>query len=141
MFAGLKNLSLMSKVLFLFSLVVLFVWVIPSMINYYENVQKYELKVKELQQISSKYGIEEEAQPFTVEGFKKDTTSLSSTVDIVSPEAKVYNLTMQIDKDKIANFNSFLETLSLRYLVQIDGVLQFEEKDKVLEVKMTFREL
>ncbi|MBU1668821.1 hypothetical protein KKC13_10425 [bacterium] len=141
MLAGLKKLSLMSKILFLLSLVVLFIWVIPKMVNYYENVHKYEAKVKELQQIGSQYGIAGEAQPFTIELFKKDTASLSSKVIVESPEDKVYNLTMHIDKDKISNFNSFLETLSLRYLVKIDGALQFEEKDKVLEVKMTFREL
>ena len=141
MLSGLKKLSLMSKVLFVLSLVVLFLWVIPNMVNYYENVKKYELKVKELQQISTQYGVAGEAQPFSIELFKKDTASLSSNVVVESPEAKVHNLTMYIDKDKITNFNSFLETLSLRYLVKIDGALRFEEKDKVLEVKMTFREL
>lgn len=141
MLKGLKKLSLMSKVLFLLSLVVLFIWVIPKMVNYYENVHKYEAKVKALHQISSQYGIAGEAQPFTIELFKKDTASLASKVMVESPEDKVYNLTMYIDKDKISNFNSFLETLSLRYLIKIDGALQFEEKDKALEVKMTFREL
>lgn len=141
MLEGLKKLSLMSKILLLLSLVVLFVWVIPKMVNYYENVHNYEAKVKELQQISSHYGIADEAKPFTVELFKKDTASLASKVMVESPEDKVYNLTMYIDKDKISNFNNFLETLSLRYLIKIDGALQFDEKEKVIEVKMTFREL
>jgi len=141
MLAGLKKLSLMSKIVFLLSLIVLFTWVIPKMINYYENVHHYDSKVKALQKIASKYGIAGEAQPFTMELFKKDTASFSSKVTVVSPTEKVYNLTIFIDKDKISDFNSFLETISLRYLVKIDGALQFEEKDKALEVKMTLRTL
>lgn len=141
MFAGLKKISLLSKILFVLSLVVLFIWVIPKMVNYYENVHQYEIKVKELEKISAQHDVTEEAKPFNLELFKQETAILSSNVLVESPEEKVYNLTIYLDKDKISNFNNFLKTLSLRYLVKIDGALRFEEKEKVLEVKMTFKEI
>lgn len=141
MFEGLKKMSLTTKILFILALLILFVWVIPNMVSYYENMHKYEAKVKALDSIGAHYGVKGEVQPFSVELFKKDTASISSNVMVNSPEANVYNLTMYIDKDKIKNFNRFLETLSLRYLIRIDGALEFEEKEKAIEVKMTFKEL
>jgi len=139
MLSGLKNLSLLSKIVFLLSLVLLFIWVIPNMVNYYKNVQKYELKVKALKEISLKSNIEGEAKTFNSQEFKHDVEERFSKVEIHSDKDKIYQVTIEMNKDKIDEFNDFLETLSLRYLVKVNGALEFSEQDKNLEVKMTLQ--
>jgi len=139
MLSGLKNLSLLSKIVFLLSLVLLFIWVIPNMVNYYKNVQKYELKVKELKKLSMKSDINGEAKIFNSQEFKHDLEERFSKVEIASDKDKIYQVTIEMSKDKIDEFNDFLETLSLRYLVKVNGALEFSEQDKNLEVKMTLQ--
>lgn len=141
MLSGLKNLSLLSKIIFLLSLILLFIWVIPNMVNYYQNVQKYELKAKELKNIGMKSNIEGKAKPFNHEDFKTDLEEFFSKVEVVSSADKIYEVTIEMNKEKIDKFNDLLETLSLRYLVKLNGGLEFSEKDKNLEVKMTIQSL
>jgi len=139
MLSGLKNLSLLSKIVFLLSLVLLFIWVIPNMVTYYKNVQKYELKVKALKEMSMKSDIEGGAKTFNIQEFKHDVEEHFSKVEIISDKDKIYQVTIEMNKDKIDEFNDFLETLSLRYLVKVNGALEFSEKDKNLDVKMTLQ--
>ncbi len=141
MLKGLKELPLISKILFGISLVILFVWVIPSMVNYFKNVQKQELKVSELQKSASKYGIAGSAKPFDKEHFIQEMLKSVSKTTVEFTGDKSYDVNIEIEKDKIDNFNALLETLSLQYLVEITSPLEFEEKDKLIEVKMSIREL
>ena len=141
MLSGLKNLSLMSKIIFLLSLTLLFVWVIPNMVNYYKNVQKYEVKSKALKTIAMQSNIEGEAKVFNSQDFQYDLEDLFSKVEISSDTEKVYHITIEMEKDRIDDFNDFLDILSLRYLVKVTGPLEFSEQDKNLEVKMTIQAL
>ena len=141
MLSGLKNLSLLSKIMFLLSLILLFIWVIPNMVSYYQNVQKYEVKAKELKNIAMKANIEGEAKRFNPEDFQYDLEEFFSRVEVTSETENIHQVTIEIGKDKIDEFNDFLETLSLRYLVKVNGALEFREQDKNLEVKMTLQSL
>ena len=141
MLAGLKQLSLFSKIVFIVSLVILFVWVIPTMVNYLKNVQIQEQQLSDLQKNSFKYGITEDAKQFNEKSFLQDALKHVSKASVSSLGDKSYNLRIEVDKDKIKNFNMFLETLSLRYLVKVISPITFEEEEKFIEIKMTIQEL
>jgi len=141
MLSGLKNMSLFSKAIFLLSLVLLFVWVIPNMVSYYKNVQKYEVKAKELKNMAMESNIDGEVKVFNLQEFQNDLEKLFLKVEISSNTEKIYDVTIEMDKEKVDDFNDYLETLSLRYLVKINGALEFSEQDKNLVVKMTLQSL
>ena len=142
MLVGLKQLPLVSKIIFVLSLVILFVWVIPTMVNYFKDVKVQEKQIADLQKNSSKYGISiEDTKKFTKESFIQDALTNVSKASVESIDDKSYAIRLEVDKDKIDNFNKFLETLSLRYLVKITSPITFKEKDKLIEVKMTIQEI
>jgi archaellum component FlaF (FlaF/FlaG flagellin family) len=141
MLSGLKQLPLMSKILFAISLLVLFTWVIPSMFNYFKNVQEQEKRVSELQKVSSKYGIVGKAKAFNKERFIEETKNEISSVTVEAAGEKSYDVVLQVSKEKLDSFTTFLETLSLRYRVEVVSPLSFEEKDKLIEITLSIREL
>ena len=136
-----QNLSLISKVAWALSLLILFIWVVPSMLSYKTALDKYEAKEKELSALSLKHGISSKAKPFDLQSFKNDLSSTFSEVSIVSVGNHDYDVLIEVEKEKIDAFHSFIETISLRYLVRVVGELEFKEKDKLLEVKLTLEEL
>ena len=141
MLAGLKQLSLVSKILFIISLIILFVWVIPTMVNYFKNVQTQEQQIDALQKNASKYGITGNAKKFNKDGFVQDALKNVSKASVESLDNKSYAVKLEVDKDKINHFNKLLETLSLRYLVKVVSPITFKEKEKFIEIKMTIQEL
>jgi hypothetical protein len=142
MLAGLKQLPLVSKILFVISLIILFVWVIPTMVNYFKNVQAQEQQVTSLQKNFSKYGIAtKDTKKFNKESFIQDALNYVSKASVESLDDKSYTVKLEVDKGKISDFNKFLETLSLHYLIKITSPIKFDEKDKYLEVKTTIQEI
>ncbi len=141
MLAGLKQLPFVSKIIFVISLIILFVWVIPSMVNYFKIVQTQEQQVAELQKNASKYGISGDAKKFNKESFIKDALNNVSKASVEPLNDKSYALSIEVDKGKMDDFNIFLETISLRYLVKITSPITFKEKENFTEVKMTIQEL
>ena len=141
MLSGLKQLPLISKIIFIVSLLILFVWVIPTMVNYLKNVQTQEKQLSELHENSLKYGISKDAKSFNKESFLGDTLKDFSNVSVVAAENKSYNIRLEVEKDKMNNFHTFLKTLSLRYLVKVTSPITFQEKDKLIEVNMVIQEL
>ena len=142
MLAGLKQLSLVSKIIFIISLIILFAWVIPTMVNYFKNVQTQEQQVVELQKNSSKYGISAgNTKKFNEESFIQDALNSVSKASVKSLDDKSYALKVEVEKGKIGDFNKFLESLSLRYLVKVTSPITFKEQDKHIEVTMTIQEI
>ena len=141
MLAGLKQLPLVSKILFALSLVILLAWVIPTMVNYLKNVKAQEEQIIQLTKSSSKYGITENAKNFNRDSFIEDALKNVSEASVKFLGDKSYAIELEVERDKINNFNTFLETLSLRYLVKIVSPITFKEKDKLIEIKMTIQEL
>jgi len=136
-----KNTSIVTKILYILALILFFAWVIPSMVSYYSNVNKYEKSVNEIEKISSKYALTSEAKPFTVEAFKESAKVLFSKVDINPLSTNRYEVSIKMKREDIKSFHTFVETLSLRYLVQIDGALEFKANDEDIEAKMTLVKL
>jgi archaellum component FlaF (FlaF/FlaG flagellin family) len=142
MLAGLKQLPLVSKIIFIISLVVLFAWVIPTMVYYFKSVQAQNQQVAELQGKFSKYGLSlKHTKKFSKESFIADALKSFSNATVEPLSDGEYILKLEMDKDKISDFNTFLETLSLRYLVKVVGPITFKEKDKHIEVEMTIQEI
>ena len=139
---SLKSSGLIPKLLFIGSLVLLFVWVVPKMLNHYQNIKSYDSKKSELEETYRKYNIVDKAQKFSLEVFKKETESIFSDVRVESKEGNEYRVTLQVDKNKIQKINSFIESLSLHYLVKVkNSELKFEEKNQVIEVQFILEEL
>jgi hypothetical protein len=140
----LKSSGFLTKLLLIASLLILVFWSIPRMLSYYETVESYSTKKSELEEARVKYNISQNAQQMKIDAFKKEIESIVSDVEIepaVEPKTG-YSVTVQMDKNKIKKFNSFIETLSLRYLVKIrNNELFFEEKEPLIEVKFILESL
>jgi len=139
---SLKLNGFIPKLLFIVSLVLLFVWVVPKILNHYQNIKSYDIKKNELEETYRKYNIVDKAQKFTLEAFKKEAESIFSDVSLKSKEGNEYKVTIQVDKNKIEKINSFIESLSLRYLVKVkNSELKLEDKNQVVEVQFILEEL
>ena len=137
-----KSNGLIPKLVFIGSLVLLFVWVIPKILTHYQNIKRYDTKKSELEETYRNYHIVDKAQKFNVEAFKKETESLFLDVRIEPKEGNKYSVMLQVNKNKIQKINSFIESLSLHYLVKIkENELTFEEKNQVMEVHFILEEL
>jgi hypothetical protein len=141
MLAGLKQLPFVSKIIFIISLIILFVWVIPSMVNYFKIVQTQEQQITELQKNRLKYGLTGDVKRFNKESFIEDSLTVFSKVLVEPLSDKSYALRAEVEKGKIDDFNKFLETLSLRYLVKVTSPITFKEENKSIEIKMTIQEI
>ncbi|RUM69133.1 MAG: hypothetical protein DSZ07_05365 [Sulfurovum sp.] len=139
---SLKLNGFIPKLLFIVSLVLLFVWVVPKILNHYQNIKSYDIKKNELEETYRKYNIVDKAQKFTLEAFKKEAESIFSDVSLKSKEGNEYKVTIQVDKNKIEKINSFIESLSLHYLVKVkNSELKLEDKNQVVEVQFILEEL
>lgn len=136
-----KNLSLMTKLLYLFTLIVLAVWVIPQMTTYYSNVEKYKKNIQELENISTTHGLNLNTKKFSKELFKQDNQVLFSKVNVENIDDKTYIVNIAIKKENLKNFHTFIETISLKYYVKIEDALEFKTQDEVINVTMILKEL
>ncbi len=142
MFKKIKQISLVTKILYLLAVVLFFVWTLPTILSYYSNINKYEKKLNEINKISSKYAISSEAQPFSIKAFKNSVKTIFSDVTIVPKEEGHYSVDIKIRKEDLKEFHTFIETLSLRYLVQIEDDLVFKANDdNTINIKMRLVEL
>ena len=132
----LKNLSTITKIFYLFALILFIAWVIPSISSYYSNVSTYKKNIEELKNVSSKYGIETQAKKFSENDFLKDTQLLFSQVRLKSLGEKKHELTISMTQEDLKKFRTFIETISLRYYVKLNDNLEFTVKDKIITVKM-----
>ena len=136
-----KNISLITKLLYLFAIILFVAWVIPKMSSYYSNVNKYQQSTQELQNISSKHNIAKNTQDFSEILFKKDTELLFSKVEINSLGEKKYIVDITMRKEDLKKFHTFVETISLKYYVQVNNDLEFVTNDEIVNVKMNLEVL
>ena len=139
MLKTIKSLSLMTKLLYIVAFILFVVWVIPKISTYYSNVNIYEKNIQELQSISSKYGITSKAQKFSETIFKQDTELLFSKVKTKSLGDNTYEIHITMKKEDLKSFHTFIQTISLRYYVEIKNNLEFKTEDKIINVKMTLK--
>ena len=142
MFKKIKQISLVTKILYLLAVVLFFVWTLPTILSYYSNHNKYEKKLNEINEISSKYGLSSKAQPFSVDAFTKSLKTIFLDVTVAPKEEGNYDVDIKIRKEDLKEFHTFIETLSLRYLVQIEDNLVFKANDDdTINIKMRLVEL
>ena len=141
MLENLKNQSMVTKILYLLALLLFIVWVIPTIFSYYSNMEQYKDSKKEIVQLFSKYRIEGETQPFTKELFKNNTERMFDKVGVKRLDANRYHVDIEMKREDLKNFHNFIDTLSLRYYVQIDGELKFKAKDDTVHVSFIISKL
>jgi len=137
MLENLKNTSLFSKILSLLAVALFALWVVPSMLSYYEQVNDYQANVEEIKQSVAKYGLENNTKQFNMAKFKQNSELLFDQVEVKSVADNKYRVTINVKKEDIKKFHAFLEKISLQYYVKVLGPLEFNSKEKALEVKMT----
>ena len=139
MLETIKNSSLLTKLLYLSAFIIFILWVIPQISNYYTNVNNYEKNIQELESISSKHGLSIETQKFSETSFKQNSELLFSKVEVENLGEKMYKVSITMKKEDLKSFHTFLETISLRYYVEIINDLDFKTEDETIKVKMTLK--
>ncbi len=134
MLESLKNQSMVTKVVYILALLLFILWVIPSMVSYYSDMENYKGSKQEIAKLSSKYGVDFDTKVFTKELFQKNSEKIFKNVTVEKLDEKRYNINITMKKDELKNFHNFIDTLSLRYYVQIEGELKFKAKDDVINV-------
>ena len=136
-----KNTSLITKLLYLFAIILFVAWVLPKMSSYYSNVNKYQQSTQELENMSSKHNIANNTQDFSEVLFKKDTELLFSKVEVNAISDKNYIADITMKKEDLKKFHTFVETISLKYYVQVNNDLEFVAEDETVNVKMNLEAL
>ncbi len=134
-----KNISLMSKVWFVIALLILLLWVIPTMVSFYKKQKIYDKKVQELQVLDKREGVHSEAKNFHIGLFKKDAQRYFSSVEVNSIANNAYEVEMLMEKSQIQVFNAFLKKISLDYAVALEDNLLFKEVNDSMSVKMVLK--
>jgi len=135
----LKNLSFMTKLLYLASIIVFALWVIPQMQTYYTNVNKYKQRVQALENISTNYNIELNTKEFSKELFKKNSELLFEKVEIDDLDDGTHRVNISIKKEDLKSFHTFLETLALKYYVEIEEDLLFQIEAETIKIRMMLK--
>ncbi len=141
MLESLKNQSIVTKTLYLLALLLFILWVIPSMVSYYSDMEQYKSSQQEIVKLASKYGVDSQTQPFSQEQFYKDTDKIFEKVTVKKLDEKRYSIEIKMKREDLNSFYNFINTLSLRYYVQIDGELKFKAKDDIVNVSFIISKL
>ena len=141
MLENIKNQSIVTKVLYLLALLLFILWVIPSMVSYYSDMEQYKGSQQDIAKLASKYGVEGKTQPFSKELFQENTEKIFKKVTVKELDEKRYSIEIEMKRENLKNFHNFIDTLSLRYYVQIDGELKFNAKDDVVNVSFVISKL
>ena len=128
----------MTKILFIISLLVLLLWVIPTMVSYYKNQKLYTQKVAQIDKLDKREnGLD--AKNFHSEVFREDAEKLFDKVKVVSAPDNVYNVTIIFKKEVLSTFYTFLKNISLNYQVSIKDNIVYEEVDKSMRVNIVVK--
>lgn len=137
-----KNLPLMTKILYIITLLISIIWVLPTVNSYFSNMSQYEQSKQELSTISSKYGLAIDTQKFSKEAFKDQTEPLFSKVDIQELNNKAYKVNISMKQEELKKFHTMIETLALKYYVKIEKDLAFTtQENDIIEANFTLNTL
>lgn len=139
MFTKLKNLSLMTKLLYLLAIIVFLLWVIPQMKAYYTNINKYEKNLQALENISSNYGLELHTKKFSKALFQQNSELLFEKVTVEDSSNNTYLVNIKLKKEDLKSFYTFIETISLRYYVEVAENLEFKIDDDFINTTMILK--
>ncbi len=141
MLENLKNQSMVTKILYLLALLLFILWVIPSIVSYYSDMEHYKESQQEIAKLASKYGVDGKTQPFSKELFQKSTEKIFKRVTVKELNDKRYSIEIKMKREDLKDFHKFIDTLSLRYYVQIDGELKFNAKDDIVDASFIVSKL
>jgi len=133
---------MINKILILLTLIIFGVWVIPSGIEYFENSKT--LQNKELQLTNMATELREKsinAQPFDELSFTKEAKKLFGDTKVTKVNENVYKVVFELNKNQIDKLHSFLGTICFKYLVKIDGAIEYQENNGTLKVIVNFKNL
>jgi hypothetical protein len=139
MLEKIKSSSLMTKLLYIFAFILFAVWVLPKISSYYTNVNSYQQSIQELESISSKHGLSIKTQKFSESSFKQTIELLFSKVEIKNLDEELYAVHITMKKEDLKSFHTFIETLSLRYYVEIKDDIEFKTEAETVNVVMTLK--
>ncbi len=139
MLEKIKRLSFLTKLLYLLAVIVFSIWVLPKINTYYSNVNSYNKKIQELENISSKHGLSTNTKKFSETTFKQNAELLFSKVEIENLGENKYQVHIRMKKEDLKTFHNFIETISLRYYVEIQNALEFKTEDDIVNVKMELK--
>jgi len=139
MLESIKNSSFLTKILYILAFILFVLWVIPTISSYYAKVNSYEKSVRELRTISSQHKLSTEIQKFSENSFQQSTKLLFSKVEIKNLGEKLYEVSITMKKEDLQSFHTFIETISLRYYVEIKNALEFKTEDETINVKLTLK--
>jgi len=135
------KISPMTKIWFVVSLLILFAWVIPTMVSYYKNQKLYNQKEELLNNLDYREGAQLEAKPFHSEVFKNDAKKYFEKVEVSSMDNDAYEVHIAMDKAKIGMFSSFLKNLSMDYAVRVEDGILFEDSNESINITMILKPL
>jgi len=136
MLEKLKNLSTITKIFYLFALILFITWVIPTIANYYDNISSYQKSSKELEKLSSEYELSTKEEVFSETSFIEQVKPLFSNVIINTIDKKKYEVTITMNPEDLKKFYNFIETISLRYPVKLKDDLNFTINNRIITAKM-----
>ena len=136
MLEKLKNISIITKLFYLFAVILFIVWVIPEITSYYSNVKSYQDNNKKIKALSLKYDITKKTEKFSEATFLKKTKLLFSHVTVKNLGNKKYEILINMKEKDLKKFRNFIETLSLHYYVKLKDNLEFNIKDKTITAKI-----
>ena len=97
---GFKSLSPTTKLLFVASLLLLFLWVIPTMVSYYKNEKLYNQKTAELEKLDTRE-VNTEVKRFHTEVFKIDAEIYFDKVSVTSIPNNKYKINIIFVKEAL----------------------------------------
>ncbi|CAA6826513.1 MAG: Unknown protein [uncultured Sulfurovum sp.] len=139
MLRNMKKSSLMTKLLYLFAFIVFAVWVLPKISAYYNNLNSYKKSLQELKKISTEHDVSTQTQKFSESVFKQKSELLFSKVSLKDLANNKYEVNITMKKEDLQTFHTFIETISLRYYVEIKDSLDFKTEDEVINVRMILK--
>jgi len=137
----LKKIPLINKLVYLLAIIILIAWVVPNIITYINNMEGYKEHNQELQKASSKYAITAPTKAFSPTVFQEEIKPLFSKVNITELGQKKYEVAIQIKKEDLKKLKGFIETISLRYYVEIIQPLKLDAKEETINLKMMLKAL
>lgn len=141
MLETLKKIPLITKLVYLLTIIILIAWVIPTALTYISNMDGYKQSNEEFKKASSKYAITAPTQAFSRKIFMEETKPLFSKVDIKELGEKKYEVHIQIKKEDLKKLKGFIETISLRYYVEIIQPLELDAQEEIINLKMRLKAL
>lgn len=135
----LKTLSPLTKLLFVLSLLILLLWVIPTMVSFFKNQKLHAQRVTTLEKLDNRENNNLSTKPFHAEVFKVDAGEYFDKVEVVASSDNRYKITLQFQKENLSKFHTFLKNISLNYRVSLEESITYKEINKSMSVGFTVR--